>query len=236
MLNRDIIIAIDGFSSCGKSTFAKTIARYLGYAYIDTGAMYRAVTLHFLKQGILQGNKESKLDAINKAINKISISFQYNPETNESETYLNGLCVEKEIRGKAVANKVSEVAAFREVRNKLVDWQRKAGQNKRIVLDGRDIGTVVFPHAELKIFMTAQVSTRAQRRYLELLEKGMEQSLSEIENNIKERDFQDQNRKESPLRQAEDAIILDNSHMTPEQQMDWLQEVLIRKKLSGHQS
>ena len=228
----NILIAIDGFSSCGKSTFAKSIARYMAYAYIDTGAMYRAVTLHFLNNGVINEG-EVNHNLLAKELDHIDIQFSYNPEKEISETYLNGVCVEKDIRDKAVANNVSLVASIKEVRKKLVELQRDAGKNKGIVLDGRDIGTVVFPDADIKIFMTADVHIRAQRRHKELIEKGMEQSLEEIEKNIEERDHLDQHRKESPLKKAEDAILLDNSFMTPDEQMEWFKQIL--QKTNGGQ-
>ena len=200
---RKIIIAVDGFSSCGKSTFAKAIAARLGYIFIDTGAMYRAVTLHALAHGA------------------ISISFRFNPERGASDIYVNGDLVEGKIRTIEVSNCVSQVSAIPEVRQKLVAMQQEMGKRRGVVMDGRDIGTVVFPDAELKLFMTADPAVRAQRRYRELQEKGMPVPLEEIERNVRERDRADMSRAVSPLRQAEDAIVLDNSHMTVEEQMAW---------------
>jgi cytidylate kinase len=205
----NIIIAIDGYSSCGKSTTAKKVATRLGYTYIDTGAMYRAVTLYFINNRITLTNPKD----VSKALNNISIEFRRDEE-GESITYLNGLNVEKEIRKMYVANKVSEVSAIAEVRHSLVAQQRVMGAKKSVVMDGRDIGTVVFPNAHLKVFMTAEPVTRAERRQKELFDKDEIATLNEILENIKKRDFIDTTRKESPLRQADDAVLVDTSHMT----------------------
>ena len=217
---RKIIIAVDGFSSCGKSTFAKAIAARLGYIFIDTGAMYRAVTLHALAHGAIRSGIVDE-EAVVKLLPEIAISFRFNPERGASDIYVNGDLVEGKIRTIEVSNCVSQVSAIPEVRQKLVAMQQEMGKRRGVVMDGRDIGTVVFPDAELKLFMTADPAVRAQRRYRELQEKGMPVSLEEIERNVRERDRADMSRAVSPLRQAEDAIILDNSHMTVEEQMAW---------------
>ena len=217
---RKIIIAVDGFSSCGKSTFAKAIAARLGYIFIDTGAMYRAVTLHALAHGAIRSGIVDE-EAVVKLLPGISISFRFNPERGASDIYVNGDLVEGKIRTIEVSNCVSQVSAIPAVRQKLVAMQQEMGKRRGVVMDGRDIGTVVFPDAELKLFMTADPAVRAQRRYRELQEKGMPVSLEEIERNVRERDRADMSRAVSPLRQAEDAIVLDNSHMTVEEQMAW---------------
>jgi len=223
---RPLIIAIDGFSSCGKSTFAKAIAQKLGYAYIDTGAMYRAVTLFALKNGMIT---DGTIDthALIGQLDEIHISFRRNSETGENETFLNGLCVERDIRTIAVSDAVSEISAIKEVRQKLVSLQQAMGKDKAIVMDGRDIGTNVFPDADIKIFMTASPEVRTQRRYDELVQKGMPASWDEIAQNLAKRDHIDQTREESPLRQAPDAVVLDNSNMTPDEQMIWFEKFLI---------
>ena len=224
-----LIIAIDGFSSCGKSTFAKAIAQRMAYAYIDTGAMYRAVTLFALQNGMMAG---AVIDtpALIKRLDDIHISFRRNRETGENETLLNGVCVERDIRTITVSESVSEISAIREVRQKLVSLQQAMGRDKAIVMDGRDIGTNVFPDAGIKIFMTASPEVRTQRRYDELVQKQMPANRDEIAQNIAKRDHIDQTREESPLRQAEDAIVLDNSNMTPDEQMLWFEKLIIQKK------
>ena len=218
-----IIIAVDGFSSCGKSTMAKDLAKKVGYLYIDSGAMYRAITLYSMQQGLIDDNgilNDSKLEA---ELNNIKIEFKLNPETDLSETYLNGVNVEHEIRGMDVSNNVSAISAYSFVRQYTDALLHQMSQSKGVVMDGRDIGTAVFPNAELKIFVTAQPIIRAQRRLDELRRKGDNNtSFEDVLDNIKQRDFSDQNRKESPLRKAKDAIELDNSHMTIEEQMQWL--------------
>lgn len=219
---KKIVIAIDGFSSCGKSTMAKDLAKEIGYTYIDTGAMYRAVTLYSIQQGFFTANglNEDKLKA---SMNDIHIVLQFNPETGRPDTYLNGINVEKEIRSMEVAGKVSIIAALPFVRHAMVPLQQKMGEDKAIVMDGRDIGTVVFPDAELKIFVTASAEIRAQRRLDELKAKGDTVStFQEVLANVKERDEIDSTRKEGPLRQAEDALVLDNSYMTIPEQKAWL--------------
>jgi len=211
-----IIIALDGYSSCGKSTTARLAAKQLGYAYIDTGAMYRAVTLHFLRNHISITNPR----AIRKALDTIDISFRHNIEQKSNDTFLNGMNVEEEIRRMYVSERVSEVSAVAEVRHAMVAQQQKMGRGKSIVMDGRDIGTVVFPEAELKIFMTADLLMRAQRRQAELLAKGDMVDLPEIVANLQKRDHIDTHREESPLRQAEDALLIDNTHMTVDEQVE----------------
>ena len=218
---KKITIAIDGYSSCGKSTMAKDLAREVGYIYIDSGAMYRAVTLYCLENRLFtaEGIDTEKLEA---AMPGIQISFQLNPETGRPMTFLNGMNVEDRIRTMEVSNRVSPVAALPFVREALVKLQQEMGKEKGIVMDGRDIGTTVFPDAELKIFVTASAEVRAQRRYDELKAKGQDASFEEILANVKERDYIDQNREVSPLRKADDAILLDNSHLTIEEQKQWL--------------
>ena len=218
-----IIIAIDGYSSCGKSTFAKAIAARLGYIFIDTGAMYRAVTLYALEHGAIRSGIVDE-DEVVRLLKEIQITFRFNPERGASDIYVNGDRVEGKIRTIEVSNCVSAVSAIAEVREMLVKMQQEMGRRKGVVMDGRDIGTVVFPDAELKIFMTADPKVRAQRRYDELTAKGDRVSLEEIEQNVRDRDYQDMHRAISPLRQAEDAIVLDNSHMTVEEQMTWIME------------
>ena len=218
---KKITIAIDGFSSCGKSTMAKDLAREIGYIYIDSGAMYRAVTLYSIENGIFQGN-DIDTERLRKEIDNIHISFQLNPETGRPDTYLNGVKVEKEIRGMEVARWVSPVATLGFVRRALVAMQQEMGKEKGIIMDGRDIGTVVFPEAELKIYVTASSEVRAQRRLDELKAKGEAASFEEVLENVKTRDRIDSTRKESPLRQADDAVVLDNSHMTIAEQKAWL--------------
>lgn len=218
---RTIIVAVDGFSSCGKSTMARDLARAVGYAYIDTGAMYRAVTLYAIRQGFFRGDTLNEA-ALQQAMDNIEISFRPNPETGVSETFLNGEPVEAEIRGMEVSNRVSRIAALGFVRRALVSKQQAMGEAKGIVMDGRDIGTVVFPQAELKIFVTASAEIRAQRRVKEMSEKGLPVSFDEVLKNVQERDRLDMARAESPLRKADDAIELDNTHMTIAEQQAWL--------------
>jgi cytidylate kinase len=218
--NKRIVIAIDGHSSCGKSTVAKQLAKQLGYIYLDSGAMYRAVTLFALRHQ-LAGNGEVDEQALIDRLDEITIEFRLNETTGENETYLNGENVEEEIRQLPVASHVSPVATIREVRLAMVKQQQEMGKNKGIVMDGRDIGTVVFPDAELKIFMTASPEVRAQRRYDELTAKGQTMSFEDILKNVEDRDRIDSGRKESPLKQADDALILDNSHLNREEQLEW---------------
>lgn len=220
---KKITIAIDGYSSCGKSTMAKDLAREVGYIYIDSGAMYRAVTLYCLENQLFteEGIDTTKLEA---ALPDIHISFQLNPDTQRPMTFLNGENVEDRIRTMEVSSHVSPVAALPFVREALVKQQQDMGKEKGIVMDGRDIGTAVFPEAELKIFVVASAEIRAQRRYDELKAKGQKASYDEILANVKERDYIDQNREVSPLRQADDAILLDNSNLTIGEQKQWLKE------------
>lgn len=220
-----ITIAIDGFSSCGKSTLAKSLAVRLGYNYIDTGAMYRAVAYFCIRHGLIN-NGNPNVPAITEALNDITISFQFNTQTKSSETYLNGENVEKEIRGMEVSEVVSKIAAIHEVREKLVALQRLMGKGKGVVMDGRDIGTNVFPHAELKLFMTADKDVRIQRRLDELSSKGEVVTREEVSRNIEERDHQDTHRKENPLIKAKDAILLDNSDINKEQQLDYVLKLI----------
>ena len=215
-----IIIAVDGFSSCGKSTFAKAIAAKLGYIFIDTGAMYRAVTLYALEHGAIRSGVVDE-DAVVALLKDIAIDFRFNPERGASDIYVNGDLVEGKIRTIEVSNCVSPVSSIREVREKLVAMQQQMGRKRGVVMDGRDIGTVVFPDAELKIFMTADPHIRALRRYDELRATGDSVSLDEIEQNVRSRDEADMSRAISPLRQADDAIVLDNSFMTIPEQMEW---------------
>jgi cytidylate kinase len=220
-----MIIAVDGYSSSGKSTFAKAIAKKLGYVYIDSGAMYRAVTLYALQHGIIKDNNID-LKELSRHLDLIKIEFRFNKQTGRNETCLNGENVEESIRGIRVSDHVSDISKIKFVREKMVELQQEMGKDKGIVMDGRDIGTVVFPDAELKIFMTARVEIRAERRFKELFEKGLEVRFEEIMENIMKRDRIDENRKESPLRKAKNAIVLDNSHMTPDEQMVWFHDVL----------
>lgn len=222
-----IVIAIDGFSSCGKSTFAKLIAKKLNYVFIDTGAMYRAVAHYGLESGNISGKQIDKNKLVS-SLGNISIGFKRNSES-QIETYLNGDNIEKEIRGVEISELVSEVSKIKEVREFLVHLQQEMGKKKGIVMDGRDIGTVVFPDAELKLFMTADAEVRAKRRFDELTAKGLNVSYDEIKQNVIDRDKNDVNRKESPLRQADDAIILDNSYMTPNEQMSWFEDLIKEK-------
>lgn len=215
-----IIIAVDGYSSCGKSTLAKALARELGYIYIDSGAMYRAVTLMALRNNWIIDGKPDKR-AILEGVENFSVTFYFDPETGENTTMLNGENVEEEIRQLRVSQWVSPVSAIGEVRRAMVRIQQEMGEKKGIVMDGRDIGTVVFPEAELKIFMTADPEIRAMRRYRELLGKGETISLDEVRENIAHRDHIDQTREESPLRKADDAVLLDNSYLTPDEQLEW---------------
>lgn len=217
---KKIIIAIDGFSSCGKSTFAKRIAAQLGYIFIDTGAMYRAVTLYAREHGAIRSGIVDE-EAVERLLDQISITFRFNPERGASDIYVNGDRVEGKIRTIEVSNCVSGVSAIPAVRRKLVAMQQEMGSRRGVVMDGRDIGTVVFPDAELKIFMTADPRVRAQRRYDELQAKGDPVSFDEVLRNVEERDQADMHRAVSPLRQAADAVVLDNSSMTVGEQMEW---------------
>lgn len=219
---KDITIAIDGYSSCGKSTFAKAIAEKLGYTFIDTGAMYRAVTLYALRQRLISGAGVVNGDGLRAALPLISIRLLRDAQGGGNTVFLNGEDVTEEIRLSAVSDNVSRVSELAPVRAHLVAQQRAMGQQKAVVMDGRDIGTVVFPCAELKIFMTALPEIRAQRRYLELSAKGVQTSPEEVERSIRQRDAIDENRAVSPLRKADDAVLLDNSYMSVEEQMEWV--------------
>lgn len=216
-----IIIAIDGHSSCGKSTMAKDLAKKIGYKYIDTGAMYRAVTLYCIENRLFEG-ENLNLEELKKAIPDIKIDFRFNQETGRSDTYLNGKNVEKEIRTMEVADKVSIVSAVAFVRHAMVAQQQEMGKEKGVVMDGRDIGTVVFPNAELKVFVTASPEIRAQRRLDELRSKGEPASFEEVLENVKKRDLIDSTRTEGPLKKADDALVLDNSNLNIEEQNKWL--------------
>lgn len=219
---KKIVIAIDGYSSCGKSTMAKNLARQLGYVYVDTGAMYRAVTLYALRHQLFEADGEVDAASLQRDMPDIRISFQFNAQTGKPDTYLNDELVEQEIRTMQVSEKVSKIAALPFVRTALVAQQQRMGKDKGIVMDGRDIGTVVFPHAELKIFVTASAEVRAQRRYDELQQKGMPARYDDILKNVQERDYIDSHREVSPLRKADDAIELDNSNLTIDEQQQWL--------------
>ncbi|MDO5496786.1 MAG: (d)CMP kinase [Alistipes sp.] len=221
--NKKIVIAIDGFSSCGKSTFAKAIAARLGYIFIDTGAMYRAVTLFALEQGAIRSGVVDE-DAVVALLPQIEITFRFNPRRGASDIYVNGDLAEGRIRSIEVSNCVSGVSSIRQVREKLVAMQQQMGRDRGVVMDGRDIGTVVFPDAELKIFMQADAKVRAERRYKELTEKGDSVTMEEILENVISRDKADMSRAISPLRKAEDAVVLDNSYMNVEEQMEWFLE------------
>ena len=221
---KKIVIAIDGFSSCGKSTMAKDLARRIGYVYVDTGALYRSVTPFALNHPPFNEDGSVKADQLEKLMPEVNISFKLNTETGRPDPYLNGVCVENDIRGMEVSSHVSPIAAIPFVREALVAQQQRMGGDKGIVMDGRDIGTTVFPEAELKIFVTASAEVRAQRRYDELKAKGAEANYDDILKNVQERDYIDTHREVSPLRKADDALELDNSHMTIEEQNAWLMQ------------
>lgn len=219
---KKIIIAIDGFSSCGKSTMAKDLANEIGYIYIDSGAMYRATTLFALNNQTIDKNGNINIEQLKQALPNLEITFKLNKQTHLPETYLNGINVEQQIRSMEVSQLVSPIAALDFVRTEMVAQQQAMGLNKGIVMDGRDIGTTVFPNAELKIFVTASSAVRAQRRYDEMLQKTGEANYNDILKNIEERDHIDQTRAVSPLKQANDALVLDNSNMTIAEQKSWL--------------
>ena len=221
---KKITIAIDGFSSCGKSTMAKMLAKEVGYIYVDTGAMYRAVTLFAMRNGMIAPNGEVNRDELKQKMQTLRVEFKLNEQTGRAETYLNGENVENEIRGMEVSSHVSAIAAIDFVRTALVEQQQRMGRDKGIVMDGRDIGTVVFPDAELKVFVTASAEIRAQRRFDELKGKCVEANFDEILNNVQQRDYIDSHREVSPLRKADDAIELDNGELTIAQQLQWLVE------------
>ena len=228
---RKITIAIDGYSSCGKSTMAKNLAKEIGYVYVDTGAMYRSVTLYALRHGLFLPDGKVDVEGLGKEMPNIHISFKVNAETGRPDCYLNGELVEKEIRSLEVSSHVSPIAAIPFVRVALVKQQQEMGEGKGIVMDGRDIGTTVFPNAELKIFVTADARVRAQRRYDELKAKEMPANFDDILKNVEERDYIDTHREVSPLRKADDAIVLDNSHMTIPEQQAWLYDLFKSKKV-----
>ncbi|MBQ5541007.1 MAG: (d)CMP kinase [Bacteroidales bacterium] len=221
---KNIKIALDGHSSCGKSTLAKQLAAHYGFLFIDTGAMYRAVTLYALKNGIVSSDDKIDEDKLRESMGKIEIAFKR--VDNQNHTLLNGEDVEKEIRQLEVSKRVSKISAIAFVREKLVDFQRRISENSSVVMDGRDIGTVVFPNAEVKFFVTANAEVRAERRYKELLEKGEKVDFNEIKQSVITRDKLDSEREVSPLRKAEDAIILDNSFMTREEQFEFAKNII----------
>ncbi len=227
---KKICIAIDGYSSCGKSTIAKDLAHRLDYIYVDTGAMYRAVTFYFLQNNIItkDGKEVYKMEEF---LDEIVITFECDPKTKKCEIFLNGENVEADIRNMLIANNVSFVASSKEVREKLVSIQRELCKSKGVVMDGRDIGTVVFPDAELKLFVTSDTEIRAKRRYNELRGKGEKVSLEDVKANLEKRDYIDSHRKESPLTQAEDAIIIDTSYLTREEQTDAAYELVMERVL-----
>ena len=226
---KKITIAIDGFSSCGKSTMAKDLAKKLGYVYVDTGAMYRAVTLYAMRNGLFNADGSVKTADLERQMNKINITFKLNKTAERPDTYLNNELVENDIRTLEVSNHVSQNAAVPFIREAMVAQQQRMGKDKGVVMDGRDIGTTVFPEAELKVFVTASAEVRAQRRYDELKEKGMPADFNDILKNVQERDYIDSHREVSPLRKAPDAIELDNSHMTIAEQSAWLMEQVKQK-------
>ena len=218
MAGKKITIAIDGYSSCGKSTLAKSLASRLDYSYVDTGAMYRAVTLYCMKHSLVNADSVNTSEIVEK-LSDISLSFVYDPQTNTSLIYLNGENIESQIREMDVSNHVSKISTIKEVRTKMVQIQQQMGVEKGVVMEGRDIGTIVFPDAELKLFMTADMETRVKRRYKEMREKEIDVSMDEVRENVTSRDYEDTHREESPLLQAEDAIVLDNTNLDLDQQL-----------------
>jgi cytidylate kinase len=231
MQNKKAIIAIDGHSSCGKSTVAKDLAKELAYVYIDTGAMYRTVTLFAMRNNLISDGKIDE-STLQERLPEVNITFKYQPDEKKNETFLNGESVEEQIRGLEVSNNVSAISAIAFVRKRLVELQQEMGNKGGIVMDGRDIGTVVFPDADLKLFMTASPEIRAQRRYDELTAKGDKVDFEAILENVKQRDHLDSTREESPLKQADDAVVLDNSHLNKEQQLEWIIDVLKERNLA----
>jgi cytidylate kinase len=231
MQNKKAIIAIDGHSSCGKSTVAKDLAKELAYVYIDTGAMYRTVTLVAMRNNLISDGKIDE-STLQERLPEVNITFKYQPDEKKNETFLNGESVEEQIRGLEVSNNVSAISAIAFVRKRLVELQQEMGNKGGIVMDGRDIGTVVFPDADLKLFMTASPEIRAQRRYDELTAKGDKVDFEAILENVKQRDHLDSTREESPLKQADDAVVLDNSHLNKEQQLEWIIDVLKERNLA----
>jgi cytidylate kinase len=226
---KKITIAIDGHSSCGKSTMAKDLAQRVGYIYVDTGAMYRSVTLYALRHNMFSADGSINTEMLKEQLPQIVITFQLNAETGRPDTYLNGVCVEQLIRSLEVSSHVSPIAALPFVREAMVAQQQQMGQGGGVVMDGRDIGTVVFPDAELKVFVTASAEVRAQRRYDELQQKGMPADYDDILKNVQERDYIDSHREVGPLRQAPDALLLDNSHMTIAEQNEWLMQRFLER-------
>ena len=222
---KKLTIAIDGYSSCGKSTLAKALAVRLGYAYVDSGAMYRCVTLYCLRKGILKDGRFLEQEVV-KVLPEIELSFRYNLSLKASETFLNGENVEKQIREKEVSENVSHISVLRDVRTKMVALQREMGKDKGVVMDGRDIGTNVFPDAELKLFMTADLEVRTQRRLYELMSKGYQVSFEEVKKNLLSRDYEDTHRKENPLIKADDAIVLDNTDLDKEEQLEFVMKLV----------
>jgi cytidylate kinase len=227
-----ITIAIDGYSSCGKSTLAKALAQKLNYSYIDTGAMYRAVTLYFLRYGLIDKKRNVILEEVPHALKNIVVDFKFNSQTKNSETFLNGENVEREIRSMAVSDNVSKVSSIKEVREKMVALQREMGKAKGVVMDGRDIGTNVLPHSDLKLFMTADNDVRAQRRFDELSSKGQYFTKEEVKQNLLHRDYEDTHRKENPLIKAKDAIVLDNSDLSREEQLEFVLKLIADLQLT----
>ncbi|MBN8693702.1 MAG: (d)CMP kinase [Bacteroidetes bacterium] len=227
-----ITIAIDGYSSCGKSTIAKALAQRLNYSYIDTGAMYRAVTLYALRHGLIDAKRNIDNEALIKALKKIKVDFKFNTQSKVSETFLNDENVEHDIRTMEVSDNVSKVSTIHEVREKMVALQREMGKNKGVILDGRDIGTNVFPNAELKLFMTADNDIRAQRRLDEYSSKGQYFTLEEVKLNLNKRDYEDTHRKENPLTKAKDAIVLDNTDLNKEQQLEFVLKLIADMQLT----
>jgi len=227
-----ITIAIDGYSSCGKSTIAKALAQRLNYSYIDTGAMYRAVTLYALRNGFIDAKRNINNEALIKALKKIKVDFKFNSQSKVSETFLNEENVEHDIRTMEVSDNVSKVSTIHEVREKMVALQREMGKNKGVILDGRDIGTNVFPDAELKLFMTADNEVRAQRRLDEFSSKGQYFTLEEVKLNLNKRDYEDTHRKENPLTKAKDAIVLDNTDLNKEQQLEFVLKLIADMQLT----
>lgn len=224
-----INIAIDGYSSCGKSTIAKAVAKELNYIYIDTGAMYRAMTLYALQHGYISQDGSINTEGLIHALDLVMINFKYNTDSMQYETYLNGVNVEREIRSLQVSNHVSPVSNIKEVRNKLVRLQKRMAEAKGVVMDGRDIGTVVLPDAELKIFMTAENKIRAMRRYEELKSMGVEASFDDVLRNLNARDEYDSTRSNDPLRKADDAVVVDNSHLTIEEQFQFVMSNVMKR-------
>jgi len=230
-----LIIALDGHSSCGKSTYAKLIAAELGYSYIDTGAMYRAVTLAAMDAGLFNDTDAPPYSRIESLLGSMELKLKHNPDKQRTEIFLNDRMVEDLIRGMEVSAHVSYIAAISAVRRKMVEYQRSLGNEKGVVMDGRDIGTVVFPDAEIKIFLTASVEVRAGRRYRELIEKGMAADFNDVQQNLEKRDGIDSSRADSPLKQADDAILLDNSEMTLEEQMIWFKDLYKRVRSGANE-